>query len=79
MAQDNLRLMVQLYFLIKDGHYPSNKTIQEKFNVSSRTAYRYIHILKNRFHAPIAYDLDQKGYYSTEPDWDFVRELQHSE
>jgi len=79
MAQDSLRLMVQLYFLIKDGHYPSNKTIQEKFNVSSRTAYRYINILKERFNAPIDYDLDRKGYYSTEPDWDFVGELQHSE
>ena len=30
MTHDNLRFMVQLYFFIKDGRYPSNETIQEK-------------------------------------------------
>ncbi len=77
MASDNLRPIVQLYFLIKEGNCSSSKTIQEKFSVSSRTAYRYVHILKKRFNAPIDYDLVQGGYYLTDPDWDIVKELKN--
>ncbi|MFL5626914.1 MAG: hypothetical protein ACJ788_15130, partial [Ktedonobacteraceae bacterium] len=54
-----------------------NKNIKEKYNISSRTAYRYVHILKKRFNAPIDYDLVQGGYYLTDPGWDIVKELKN--
>jgi predicted DNA-binding transcriptional regulator YafY len=62
------RLMC-LHSMIRDGRYPSSQTIQKYFNVSTRTAHRDIHILKNLYKAPLAYDAVKHGFYYTIEGW----------
>jgi predicted DNA-binding transcriptional regulator YafY len=62
------RLMCE-HVLIRDGHYPSSQTFRKYFKVSSRTAYRDIHILRSIFKAPVDYDHFKHGFYYTKVGW----------
>lgn len=52
--------------MIREGNYPSSRTIAEKLEVSRKTILRDIEYLKYMKDAPIAYNKSKKGYYYTE-------------
>ena len=56
MGLDTTRSLIRLGIQFQKGQRFTLKVIEEQFNVSSRTAYRYIHTLRNDYGAPIIYD-----------------------
>jgi predicted DNA-binding transcriptional regulator YafY len=64
-----LERLKYFHIMTREGYYPSSRTIKEHFNVTIRTAYRDIRILKEMFKAPLKYNHIQHGYYYTKQDW----------
>lgn len=58
-----------MHVLIRDGHYPSSRTLYERLHVTRRTVYRDIHLLRHRLKAPLAYDPIRRGYYYMVNGW----------
>ena len=64
-----LERLMYLHVLIREGCFPSSRTIHEKLHVTRRTIYRDIQVLKSRLKAPLAYNSAQRGYYYTKQNW----------
>lgn len=47
---------------VKDGRYPNARHLAEHFEISHRSAKRLITFMRDRFHAPLEYDAQHKGY-----------------
>ncbi|MBQ9367223.1 MAG: WYL domain-containing protein [Victivallales bacterium] len=74
-----LRLL-HLVEMLKAGRYPNHPRVlkemrkysaTENFDVNQKTIKRDIEHLKREYGAPIAYDLHRKGFYLTDPNWEF--------
>ena len=74
-----LRLL-HLVEMLKAGRYPNHPRVlkemrkysaTEDFDVNQKTIKRDIDCLKRDYGAPIAYDLHRKGFYLTDPNWEF--------
>ncbi len=74
-----LRLL-HLVEMLKAGRYPNHPRVlkemrkysaTEDFDVNQKTIKRDIECLKREYGAPIAYDLHRKGFYLTDPNWEF--------
>lgn len=66
-------LLFRLYRLsqeVQRGSFPDVERLSALLEVSERTVYRYLELLRDDFGAPLAFDRERKGYYFTEP-WDF--------
>lgn len=55
-----------LHKKIANNYYPNAMRLSERFNISHRQAQRDVDYLKKKLGAPLAYDIDKKGYYYTE-------------
>jgi predicted DNA-binding transcriptional regulator YafY len=59
----------RIYFIdsrIASGAYPNTSTLAAEYEVSEATISRDIELMRNRLHAPIAYDALHRGYYYTQ-------------
>jgi predicted DNA-binding transcriptional regulator YafY len=72
MEAGRLRALVWLYKGLKAGQQFSRKAIEQRFNISSRTARRYIRILREIFEVPIIYDSQKNRYYCPHTSNNFV-------
>ncbi|MFL5586071.1 MAG: HTH domain-containing protein [Ktedonobacteraceae bacterium] len=61
--------LMYMHVLIREGRYPSSRTIERQLHVTRRTIYRDMHVLRNRLKAPLAYDPIRHGYYYTQRNW----------
>jgi proteasome accessory factor B len=52
---------------VLEGRYPNSQTLVDKFEISSRTAYRDIEFLKDRMELELAYDARRRGFKLTDP------------
>lgn len=66
--------IIQLGLMFQEGHCLSLKMIEEQFNISSRTAHRYIATLRSEYNAPIGYD-DTTRTYSCSTPWSIIESL----
>jgi predicted DNA-binding transcriptional regulator YafY len=63
------------YGQIKAGRYPNARKLSEKFEISQKQAQREIEFMRDRLHAPLTYNPNQKGYeledtsYELPPVW----------
>jgi predicted DNA-binding transcriptional regulator YafY len=55
---------------IQKGAFPNAERLAALLEVSKRTVYRYLELLRDDFGAPLAFDRERGGYWFTEP-WDF--------
>jgi predicted DNA-binding transcriptional regulator YafY len=56
----------RIYFIdsrIASGTYPNTSTLAKEYEVSGATISRDIELMRDRLHAPIAYDALHRGYY----------------
>jgi predicted DNA-binding transcriptional regulator YafY len=75
MGLDTAKSLIRLGIQFQKGQRFTLKAIKEQFNVSSRTAYRYIHTLRNDYDAPIIYD-DLDSNYRCIDAWNFFEAAQ---
>lgn len=52
----------------------SRKEIEQMFNISPRTTYRYVYLLRKYFNAPIVYEEVKNVYYCAN-DWSIEEEM----
>lgn len=69
-------LLMRFIAELRKNNFPNSKSfskILEKEDMprDPRTILRWIDILKKKYHAPIAYDNKNKGFYLTDHEWDF--------
>ncbi len=69
MTLNQVERIVYFHKLIREGHYPSSKSIIKHFDVTPRTAYRNIKLLRSRYKAPLVYDRLKHGYYYGKQNW----------
>jgi len=74
MVVSTREAVIQLGLMFQEGYCLSLKMIEERFNVSSRTAHRYIATLKSEYNAPIECD-NTKHIYSCSTSWSIIEEL----
>lgn len=72
MALKQIERIVYFHKMILEGLYPSSRSIKERFNVTTRTAYRDIKLLRSQFNAPLEYDHLKHGYYYSRRNWNFL-------
>lgn len=63
MKCNRLQALLWLHEQLRKGQHFSRRAIEQQFNISSRTARRYIDILRKVFKAPIIYDDKANCYY----------------
>jgi predicted DNA-binding transcriptional regulator YafY len=68
-AKGNYERALWLDAQIRDGGYPSVRSLAEQFEITERTAHRDVVFLKDNLGAPIEYDYQKKGYFYTEPNY----------
>ena len=54
---------------IRAGRFPNCTSFAKRWEVSRKTIQRDIDFLRDRFHAPLAYDARRRGYRYTEDTW----------
>ena len=52
--------------MIRERQFPTVSTLAKEFEVSTRTVERDIEFLRDRYEAPIKYDIKHGGYVYTE-------------
>ncbi|MBL8007942.1 MAG: transcriptional regulator [Ignavibacteria bacterium] len=68
MNKINLNIFEKLSYIDKcfaKGRFVNSSELSEKCNVSERTVYRYIDILRTKYNAPIEYDFKRKAFHYT--------------
>ncbi len=75
----NFRLL-RFVAMLKDNRYPNHPRLMEemrkynsegKFEINQKTIKRDLDCLKTEYHAPIEYNVHHRGYYLTNPNWEF--------
>lgn len=56
-----------LHKKITELTYPNANRLSERFGISHRQAQRDVDMLRKQLHAPLAYDVNRKGFYYTAP------------
>ncbi|WP_045222046.1 helix-turn-helix transcriptional regulator [Desulfonatronum thioautotrophicum] len=54
---------------IRAERLPNARTMAEQFEISTKTAQRTINFIRDRLHAPLEYDPQQRGFYYREADF----------
>lgn len=52
---------------LKESAYPTPEDIAKQFNVALSTAYKDIEFFKKTFNPPLAYDVNRRGFYYSDP------------
>ena len=72
--------LMKLVALLRKNSYPNHRILQSKlraldatsmYSVSQKTVQRDVKYLRDVYNAPIAFDNGKRGYYLTDPDWEF--------
>ena len=63
MAKNHLERVMHIDLLIREGSYPSRKTIAERFEVSIKTVERDLDYMRDRLDAPIEYSREHRGFF----------------
>lgn len=59
--------IIQIDKKIRSGEYPTVKEIMDEYGISRRTVMRDFEFLRDRYDAPLEYDINRNGYYYTDP------------
>ena len=72
--------LMKLVALLRKNSYPNHRILQSKlraldatsmYSVSQKTVQRDVKYLRDVYDAPIVFDNGKRGYYLTDPDWNF--------
>jgi transcriptional antiterminator len=72
----NIQKLKYFIHLVEKERTGSPSDVAEMLNVSERTIYYYVNILKNNFNAPIEYNKYRKSYQFCAPGkliWEWVK------
>ena len=69
MRSKRLKRFMYTHVLLRDGHYPSSRTLSKQLGVTQRTIYRDMHEFRYELDAPLKYDSAQHGYHYTILGW----------
>ena len=79
LAISKMTRLMKLVAMLRKNGYPNHRKLQRVFNtldaadcsVSQKTIQRDVQYLRDVYNAPIAFDNGKRGYYLTDPDWQF--------
>ena len=76
IKQNKMLLMMKFVGELRKNNYPNASSFQkllakDEIKKTPRTIQRWIDELKSTYKAPIEYDYSQRGYYLSDPNWDF--------